>query len=65
MGAVIWLLFLGGIAGLTYLGYRWTKPRPTASDLHRADDAQTQDRADAKTVRERVHMYVTMYSQRR
>ncbi len=65
MGVLIWGAFLLGVVGITVLGYRWTKPRPSASDLQRADDLQTEDRADAKTVRERVFMYVTMYGPKR
>jgi len=64
MGFVIWLLFIGGVVGFTYLGYRWTKPRPSAPDLQRADAAQTEDAADARTVRERVRAYVTRYGPR-
>lgn len=65
VGVVIWVVFLGGVIGLSALGYRWTKPRSVAEDLRRADDAQSAERADAKTVRDRVFAYVTMYGPRR
>ena len=56
-----WFLFVAAVVGLTVLGLRWTRPPSGGSDLQRADQAQSGPRADAKTVRERVFSYVTMY----
>lgn len=59
------IVFVALGVGIVLLGIRWTRPRPTAPDLQRADELQTQDRADAKTVREKVFAYVTMYGPKR
>lgn len=65
MGLLVLFLFVAAIIGLTVLGYHWSRPPAGGSDLQRADQAQTADRADAKTVRERVFAYVTMYGPKR
>lgn len=52
-------------AGVFVLGVRWTRPRPSSTDLRRADEAQSGDRADAKTVRDRVFMYWSIYGFKR
>jgi hypothetical protein len=65
VGLLIWAVIIVGFVGITVLGYRWTRPRPTSADLRRADEAQTSDRADAKTVRERVFMYMSIYGPKR
>ncbi len=65
MGLLVLFLFVAAIVGLTVLGFRWTRPPTGGSDLQRADQIQSEERADATTVRERVFAYVTMYGPKR
>lgn len=65
VGPLVLFLFLGAIVALTVLGLRWARPPAGGSDLKRADDVQSAERADARTVRERVFAYVTMYGPKR
>ena len=60
MTVIVSVAVLAGRTGLFYLGRRWTQPRPVASDLRRADDAET-DGAGPETMRERVMNYITMF----
>lgn len=53
--------FLIVVAAFVFLAFRWTKPRPSAPDMRRADEAEAKEQFDAKTMRERVFMYMSIY----